>query len=220
MNGIHDLGGMDGLTLPERDQGRVLAEEWERLSWGANMALFGVPGLGGLRRELEALPPHLYLTLPYYAKWLLARERMLIRVGHVTEEELANPDGPMSAPNVPPDFVPATAAELVARFASDLSAELESDVPARFAVGDAVVVNNEHPIGHTRAPRYVRGHRGRIQRHHGVHVFQDELPPGVEPGPQHLYTVAFSSRELWGSRGHGNDVVHAELWEYHLSAPA
>jgi hypothetical protein len=64
MNGVHDLGGMDGFTLPERDQGRVLEEEWERLSWGANVALFFVPGMGRMRSQIESLPPEQYLALP------------------------------------------------------------------------------------------------------------------------------------------------------------
>lgn len=94
---------------------------------------------------------------------------------------------------------------------------IETDVAPGFAVGDAVKAKDEHPEGHTRMPRYVRGHEGRIVAHHGAHRFQDELPAGVEIGPQHLYTVAFEARELWGSRGHAHDVIHVELWEYHLS---
>jgi hypothetical protein len=39
MQGIHDLGGMDGFTLSGRDQGRILAEEWERQVWGLLFAL-------------------------------------------------------------------------------------------------------------------------------------------------------------------------------------
>lgn len=38
MNTIHDLGGMDGLTIPERDQGRILKEDWERQIWGAGLS--------------------------------------------------------------------------------------------------------------------------------------------------------------------------------------
>ena len=34
MNTIHDLGGMDGFTIPDRDQGRIMKEEWERQVWG------------------------------------------------------------------------------------------------------------------------------------------------------------------------------------------
>lgn len=219
MNGIHDLGGMDGFTLPERDQGRVLKEEWERLYWGTTFALRGVPGMGGgMRRDIERIPPATYLSLPYYAKWLYVTERALLAAGLVTEEELKNPDGPLSMPNLR-GFQPAAPAAVLGMLRQDSSTQLNANVPARFSVGDAVAARNEHPPGHTRAPRYVRGRRGTVVRAHGVHRFDDETP-GVEPGPQHLYTVVFSSRELWGRRGHVNDRIHVELWDYHLEPAA
>ena len=43
MNTIHDLGGMDGLTIPERDQGRILKEDWERQIWGLALAVWSKP---------------------------------------------------------------------------------------------------------------------------------------------------------------------------------
>jgi nitrile hydratase len=100
------------------------------------------------------------------------------------------------------------------------SGQLSVDAPASFAVGDEVVVKNDHPRGHTRVPRYVRGRRGVIVRAHGVHAFEDEVPPGTDVGPQHLYTVAFTGPELWGSRGHARDRMHVELWDIHLTRAA
>jgi len=215
MNSVHDLGGMDGFPLPERDQGFALHEEWERELWGAAFALRNVPLQLG-RARLERMPPVLYLSLPYYAKWLYVREEALIEAGYVTAEELADPDGPVAMPRMPQGFAPMGPAAVVALLSADTSELLDSDVPARFKVGDRVRARNEHPLGHTRMPRYVRGHTGTITKLHGPTRFQDQLPQGVEVGPQHLYTVAFGARELWGSRGHANDVIHVELWEYHL----
>jgi nitrile hydratase len=31
--------------------------------------------------------------------------------------------------------------------------------------------------------------------------------------PQHVYTVRFTARELWGDAANARDTVHAELWE-------
>ncbi len=219
MNGVHDLGGMDGFTLPVRDQGFALHEDWERNLWGLIFALRPVPGTGGgSRAYLERMPPVLYLSYPYYGKWLHVREQILIDNGVVTAEELANPEGPLNEFALPPGYRLPSPAQIVESLANDTSALLESDIAPRFTVGDNVLARNEHPPGHTRMPRYVRGHVGTIVTRHGPHRFQDDLPDGVELGPQHLYTVAFSATELWGDRGHANDTIHVELWDYHLEA--
>lgn len=217
MNGVYDLGGTDGFTLPERDEGFPLEEAWERQLWGTILATANVPGLGGgFRSYLERMPPALYLRLPYYAKWLYVREQMLVDSGLATAEELADPEGPIATPLLPADFRPASPAQVIAFLSTDTSDQLDVDVPARFAVGDGVVVRNEHPRGHTRVPRYTRGRRGTIVARHGVHRFQDDVPAGADIGPQPLYTVALTARELWGERGHANDVIHVDLWEIHL----
>jgi len=209
---------MDGFTIPERDQGRVMKEEWERLVWGFLRSL-RVPGYStGGRAASESMPPDLYLSTPYYGRFLYRAEQSLIAGGFVTAEELANPDGPISIPEIP-GFEPLGPAEALRRFARDTTAELEATVPPLFSVGDEVIVKNEHPAGHTRVPRYVRGHRGRVHRHHGVHKFQDDVGE-KDVGQQHLYTVMFTGPELWGSRAHQQDRIYAELWDYHLKPAA
>ncbi len=214
MNTIHDLGGMDGFTIPERDQGRILKEEWERQVWGLAFAL-DMPGYShGGRAAIEKIPPELYLSLPYYAQRLYRAEKSLLAGGFVTEAELANPDGPIKMPNIP-DFQPRSADEVLIRLASDDSSELDAGAAPLFAVGDEVIVKNEHPTDHTRVPRYVRGHHGVIYRHHGVHIFEDHVG-GQDVGQQHLYTVMFTTSELWGSRANPKDCNFADLWDYHL----
>ena len=96
MNSIHDLGGLDGLTIPERDQGRILKTEWEQQVWGLAIAGWAkaIPGYRPFSRaNIEQIPPAQYLKMPYYAKWLYVIEEAMLRSGVVTEEELENPDG-------------------------------------------------------------------------------------------------------------------------------
>jgi nitrile hydratase len=221
MNGIHDLGGMDGFALRARDQGFALKEEWERLVWGMLLASVRIPGLppGAGRRYIESIPPARYLAMPYYARFLEARERQLLDGGLVTREELENPDGPVTMPSLP-GFVPATPEQAIGFLRQEQSGQLNVEAPAAFAAGDEVVVKNDHPAGHTRAPRYVRGRRGVIVRDHGVHEFEDDVAPGTAVGPQHLYTIMFTGPELWGTRGHARDRMHVELWEIHLTRAA
>jgi nitrile hydratase len=221
MNSIHDLGGMDGFALRARDTGFALKEEWERLVWGMLLTTGGIPGLppGAGRRYIESIPPHRYLAMPYYARFLEARERQFLDSGLVTREGLDNPDGPVTQTNLP-GFAPATPEQVLRFVRQEQSGQLNLGAPAAFEVGDEVVVKNDHPAGHTRVPRYVRGHRGVIVRDHGVHLFEDDVAPGTEVGPQHLYTIAFTGPELWGTRGHARDRMHVELWEIHLTRTA
>jgi nitrile hydratase beta subunit len=220
MNTIHDIGGLDGQALPERDQGRILKQEWERQIWGIALTAWAKPILnyrGHSRADIERIPPELYLNMPYYAKWLWAEEVSLVRSGIMTWDELENPDGPMSMPDTS-NFTPTTPDEVMAFMASEEPNEVPANVPPTFSVGDEVIARNDHPVGHTRMPRYVRGHRGVIHKHHGVHRFQDDV--GEDVGQQHIYTVMFTGPELWGSRAHRNDRVYAELWDYHLRPAA
>ena len=89
-------------------------------------------------------------------------------------------------------------------------------MPAAFAPGDRVRVRNQHPYGHTRTPRYVRGHVGTIDRDHGVFVFPDTHAVDGQKKPQHVYAVRFEARELWGPQGGRADAVYLDLWDDYL----
>jgi nitrile hydratase len=89
-------------------------------------------------------------------------------------------------------------------------------VPPKFKAGDAVVARNVNPAGHTRIPRYVRGRRGSIDRDHGVFIFPDTHAAGLGRKPQHVYSVRFAARELWGPDGHARDAVYVDLWDDYL----
>ncbi|MEP7022798.1 MAG: SH3-like domain-containing protein [Actinomycetota bacterium] len=82
----------------------------------------------------------------------------------------------------------------------------------RFAVGTRVLAAAIDPEGHTRLPRYVRGHYGEIVDDHGSWP----LPDAVLRGAQHserVYAVRFAARDLWG---HGSHGVVVDLWESYL----
>ena len=95
-------------------------------------------------------------------------------------------------------------------------ARLADDVPPRFKAGERVVARNLNPPGHTRLPRYARGKRGVVDRDHGVFIFPDASAMGLGPKPQHLYSVRFDARELWGPQASPRDAVSIDLWDDHL----
>jgi nitrile hydratase subunit beta len=73
-----------------------------------------------------------------------------------------------------------------------------------------------NPPGHTRLPRYVRGRRGRVIRGLGENVFPDSNAHHAGENRQHVYTVEFSARELFGVDRNPRDTVRRDLWEDYL----
>ena len=91
------------------------------------------------------------------------------------------------------------------------------DAPApAFAVGHRVRARSLNPTGHTRLPRYVRGHVGVVERQHGAHVLPDSNAHGLGEDPRHLYSVRFHARDLWGPEARAGDSVSLDLWESYL----
>ena len=89
-------------------------------------------------------------------------------------------------------------------------------VTPKFKPGDRVRTRNIHPLGHTRLPRYARARVGVVDRDHGVFVFADASGSGLGKQPQHVYSVRFTARELWGPTASPRDTVYIDLWDEHL----
>ena len=89
-------------------------------------------------------------------------------------------------------------------------------VAPRFKVGQRVRARNINPPGHTRLPRYARGKLGIVDRDHGVYVFPDTNSQNLGEKPQHVYSVRFAARELWGEQAAPHDSVYIDLWDDYL----
>ena len=114
------------------------------------------------------------------------------------------------------------AAQVDAALAKGSPTDRPSTPAPRFAVGQRVRALNLNPQGHTRLPRYVRGHVGTVSLHHGSHVLPDQhvnqmLPP-FDGTAEHLYTVVFDGTELWGPQAEAGHQVSVDAWESYLEA--
>jgi nitrile hydratase subunit beta len=217
MNGVHDLGGMHGFgpVIREHDE-PVFHSEWEKRVFGMTLTAMGrrVCNVDEFRRAIEHMPPAGYLAASYYEKWLYALEALLVEKGVVTREELAS--GRAAAAES------ATAAEspdggAVDSFdSSAVKLRFNKSYKPGFKVGDRVVARNFNPEHHTRLPRYARGKRGVIRYDHGVFVFPDTHAYDQGGKPQHVYTVAFEARELWGADQNQRAPVYLDCWEDYL----
>ena len=229
MNGAHDMGGMHGFGPVVREENEpVFHEPWEKTVFMLSRAtrVQGIINIDESRHGIERMPPAEYLAASYYERWLASLERNLVEKGVITQEELdarvalltEQPDAPLPQRELP---------ELIAQLTAPASAATAREAyqrpgPAsRFAEGDAIVTHNEHPRGHTRLPRYVRGKRGTIHAVRGCYVFPDTHAHGQGEQPQPMYTVAFDGDELWGPSTEPRERVYIDLWESYLEpAPA
>ncbi|MBO0813804.1 MAG: nitrile hydratase subunit beta [Actinobacteria bacterium] len=205
MDGIHDLGGMQGFGAVAHSPAEpAFHERWEAT---ARALMEGVGGAvqasgGEFRHSIERMDPGHYLTSSYYEHWLTGAATLAVEHGLVTLAELEARAGgrfPLSG--------------LVhAGPVADTGAEASEP---RFAVGDRVRVRDWHPPGHTRCPRYVRGKEGVVVRLDGTHSVPDIEAHSTARRYEPTYSVRFDAASLWrdGQRG---VWVHVDLWDSYL----
>ncbi len=224
MNGPHDVGG--GQTfgpLPIEPDEPLFHAQWERRALAVTLAM-GATGQWNIdmsRARRESLPPARYLSASYYEIWFEALLRLLHERGLIDSEERAAVDrGELPAPAAG-DSGRSVASLRVLR-ADRVAAVLAAGSPTQrpgpvpsFSIGDRVRVKLMNPVGHTRAPRYVRGRPGVVAACHGSHVFADRHAVAGEEAPQPLYTVRFDAADLWGPDTTA-DAVCVDCWESYL----
>ena len=206
MDGVHDLGGLDGFGSVELTPSEpVFAEAWERRAFRAMMATINALHGGGaeFRHSIERMDPGHYLTSSYYEHWLTGISTLIVEAGLTSAEDLERRAGgrfPLSRADrgTPPAL-----------------SETEH-TEARFAPGDRVRVRAWHPAGHTRAPRYVQGKRGVVVRVDGPANFPDFEAHGGSRTLDPTFSVRFTATELWGEAGDDHATVHVDLWERYL----
>jgi nitrile hydratase beta subunit len=199
-DGIADMGGTDGWgrTHPPDPNEPVFAERWQGRVFALvllsmNLANYNVHAF---RHEIESLGRDAYLGEGYFGRWLNAVESMLTKTailapgaidarvrnmqgGHVEEAPAPEPRRP--------DFTPPAEGSL-----------RTVDTPPAFSVGERVRAKNLSTSGHTRLPRFFRGHAGVIEVVQPAAVLPDTMSQFKSESPQYTYSVRFDSRELWG----------------------
>lgn len=215
MNGVHDMGGMQDFGTVESEANEpVFHVHWEGRVLGLQRAM-GYVGLWNIdmsRSSTESLPPHIYLGVSYYEKWLLGLEHRLIEHGLVGVDEIEAGHSLRAGKALPRKLVAAIVDNTLTRGSFGRPAK----APARFEPGTKVRAKNMNPPTHTRLPRYARGHVGMIEAVRGYHVFPDSVVKGEGENPQWLYTVVFAGRELWGEDSDPTLKVSIEAWEPYL----
>ena len=198
---MHDLGGVQGFGRVEVEAGEpVFHAQWERRAFRVSVAAMMGGYARDLRHAIERMDPVWYLSSPYYEHWLTGIATTLVETGVIDKKEL---DEHLAAP-----FDVAAPVRVAC-----LTDPGPSSYEHRFAVGDVVRVREWHPLGHTRAPRYVQGKHGVVVRLDGVFSVPDVAYHCDGTRDEPTYSVRFESTVLWGEPG---DPVHVDVWESYL----
>lgn len=220
MNGIHDLGGMDGFgpVVVEKEE-PVFHSDWERRMYGiASVIAYPLDfNDDQFRREIERVPPPKYLSSPYYELWFYGILGILKERGITSLEDIDAFEPSGIAPPFKDGVVTAAMVEDTILAGASTRADV-AEIPQEFSVGDIVRVKNNHPYHHHRAPRYIRGRLGKIVIDHGVFNFADSNSEYRGHQPQHCYSVEFSGSELWGEDAEDDSSVTIDLFETYIEA--
>jgi nitrile hydratase len=217
VNGVHDMGGMDGMGPIEHEANEpVFHAAWEGRIYALTRLLRAGGGRSNLdasRHAIELLPPADYLRMSYYERWFARMLGQLVSMGVATAAEVESGRPAPGSVKATPALTAAMVPGMIARRNS-----ARRTVPAtpHFKAGERVRARNINPAGHTRLPRYARGKAGVVVRDHGVFVFPDTNAHFLGETPQHLYSVRFTSHELWGTRASPRDFIHLDMWDDYL----
>jgi nitrile hydratase subunit beta len=216
MNGVHDMGGMQGYgpVRPEANE-PVFHAPWEGrvITMVMSIAAWGKFGADHRRTVRELIPPAEFLRMNYYEIWYTGLVANLLDAQMVTRAEI---DSFMPAAGSA-KLTPALMAARVPTFFAN-GAPKKRNVPSRanFRVGQRVRARNINPPTHTRLPRYARGRLGVVTADRGIYVFPDTNANFQGEKPQHLYSVRFEARELWGEQARPKDSVYIDMWDDYL----
>jgi nitrile hydratase beta subunit len=220
MEGIHDLGGMQGFgrVEPEPDE-PPFHEPWEGRVHGAMLSL-GMAGAlpPGFRFAIERMDPVHYLTSSYYEHWLACIETLLTEAGTLSPDEIEAKEGELAGGAVVPRREDAELTDRVRMILRPFPIVDGAEPNPLFSVGDRVRVRRFAPVGHTRCPRYVRGVVGVVERFTGTHTLHDALVMKGEHRLEPVYAVAFRAADLWDVES--DHAVIVELWESYLEEDA
>jgi nitrile hydratase subunit beta len=198
VDGIHDLGGMQGFGHVQELTGSPPFEHpWEGKAFAIGVLAIRVAGanLHAFRHAIERVPPSEYLR-GYWNRWTTGTQLMMEDSGILTGEQVRARAARLSGQDVPEPPAPEPhKPQMASGGAGNLR---QVDRAPAFKVGDRVRVADLHPDGHTRLPRYVRRRTGTVRAVRPGAVFPDSAAHFVGENPQHCYAVEFGSRDLWG----------------------
>jgi nitrile hydratase len=221
MKPYHDIGGnpagaikLDELEAPIFDQ------PWHKRVLGLTVAggAMGKWSIDTSRFWRETLPKSDYQSFTYYEKWLAALNNLFVASGLISRDEIAT--GAYDGPQQPLHEKALQADAVQHMLATGVKASRQATAQPIFSSGQFVQTKQPSDTmlqspGHTRLPHYVAGKTGMIIFSHGHHVLPNSNAHFLGECPEPLYSVEFSSTDLWPHATPGDSVI-VDCWESYL----
>ncbi|MDR5804775.1 nitrile hydratase subunit beta [Caballeronia sp. LZ001] len=201
MDGIHDLGGMQGFG-PVTKVGKTtpFKDPWEIKVAGLMSKLVTARAfnMDEFRHAVERLNPATYVSVSYFERAFLGLLVLSHEKGLISLEEFQALSGRAEIPAVKIGD---------GRVGRSVLPELQ--------VGDSVRVLNDFFAGHIRMPAYVRGKVGTIASVSPAYAFPDAHAHSLDSPAQRTFDVRFKSTDLWPD-GCEDAFVHVGLFHNYL----
>ncbi|GAA4722210.1 nitrile hydratase subunit beta [Nocardioides endophyticus] len=224
MIGVHDVGGFHYPGPIDTVDEAVFHDDWE----GRTMAMLLVVGPQGswsldeFRYEIELMPPAEYLQTAYYVHWLESLEKLCVREGWFSSEELSQRQAmvrrgePLPEPPEPDPDKAKAQSEAAWRIAYHGVGQRRPDLPRSFKIGDRVRARQRSHAGHTRLPRFAWNKPGVICGYSGTHPLPDTIYNRRGDNPEPVFAVRFEGVDLWGDGAEPGTSLTIDLWQSYM----
>ena len=194
MNGVHDMGGMQGMgpIQPEKTS-RCSMRAGKGAYWRMSRAM-GARGKwnsDASRPAIESIPAADYLRMSYYERWFTGLVEQLVGSGLVTRAEDRERQAGAGSAKSDPAAQPRQCRDAAPW--SDSAHAGRGGEAALSQPASACARATCNPVGHTRLPRYARGKDGR-HRSRSRRLSLSRTPTPIFPATSRSTSIRCASR--------------------------
>ena len=221
MRPYHDIeGSRVGPVKPDKPKDPIFEYSWRKRVLGLTVTggAMGAWSIDTSRFRRETLPKEDYQSYTHYEKWLAAVNTLFVSRGFVDLEEIENGVDDEIRQPLNPKTLRANAVPNM--LATGTKASRPSSGTPALLLGEKVQTKRPSDTllqspDHTRLPHYAANKTGVILFDHDRHVLPNSNAHFLGENPEPLYSVEFSSEDLWISAEPGDSVI-VDCWESYL----
>ncbi|MBP1154082.1 MULTISPECIES: nitrile hydratase subunit beta [unclassified Paenibacillus] len=222
MNGVHDMGGMQGFGPVIREENEpVFHADWEKKMRAMMVCLDKnkVIKLDEVRYAIERVRPDYYLASSYYERWLIGLMILLLEKNVLNDDETREIRKIFSIDDQA-DLLGAFTQLKYVQDKEGITPEQTPEPSPKFKPGDKILTKMIHSKAHIRLPGYAKGKYGVVKGIYGNYKLPESNVYSDQPYKEPVYVVEFNASELWGPHAPGKDKVLIDLWESYLDPAA